>query len=261
MPRYRLTLSYDGTEFAGWQLQAPSRGARTVQGVLEQALSRLAHGQAVRVMGAGRTDAGAHALGQVASCELPQAMTPADLQRALNAMLPEDLRVCEAVVAPPDFHARRRATAKLYRYVLDTGPFQPPLRRRAAAHIHWQLDEGRVCAAASLFLGERDFASLASAGGSVRTTVRRITRSEACFEDLEQVPSGRTLIYEVEGSGFLRKMVRSIVGGLIAVGRGAATADELERALFARDRRAWPAPAAACGLTLVRVEYEPAAES
>jgi tRNA pseudouridine38-40 synthase len=255
MPRYRLTLAYDGTDFGGWQIQPPELAERTVQGVLEEALSRLARGAMVRVTSAGRTDAGVHALGQVAAFELPVEIGIAELSRALNALLPNDVRVLQADLAPDDFCPRGRAHSKCYRYVLDGGPLQLPERRRFAGHVPVPLDEPHVLEAAAIFVGRHDFASLASSGGSATTTVRTITRSEASFADTPLVPGGRTLTYEVEGDGFLRKMVRSIVGGLVAVGRGAASVAELERALAARDRRAWPAPAAARGLTLVRVEH------
>jgi tRNA pseudouridine38-40 synthase len=247
---YRLTLAYDGTDFAGWQAQAAG-GDRTVQGTIEDALATLTGGARVAVAGAGRTDAGVHALGQVASFALASAWDPADLQRALNAVLPEDVRVLEAAECAEDFHARRSATGKLYRYALDTGPVQLPTRRRLAGHAPWTLDEGAVQAAAALFVGRHDFASLASAGSSVKTTVRTVTRSEIRRED------GRadSWIYEVEASGFLRKMVRSMVGAIVEAGRGAWTVPRLAEALQARDRRAWPAPAAARGLTLVRVSY------
>jgi tRNA pseudouridine38-40 synthase len=138
--------------------------------------------------------------------------------------------------------------SKLYRYVLDTGPVQLPTRRLVAGYVPSTLDRAGVVAAAALFLGRHDFASLASAGGSVKTTVRTLTRSEVRFD-------GDTLVYEVEADGFLRKMVRSLVGGLVAVGRGVLTVDDLRTALKARDRRAWPPPADARGLTLVRVDY------
>jgi len=247
MPSYRVTLAYDGTEFLGWQRQRADSG-RTVQGVLEAALARFSGGADVAVAAAGRTDAGVHALGQVASFTLEREPAPAELARALNGLLPADVRVLGAEWAPEGFHARRAALAKLYRYVLDCGGTQPPQRRRFAAFVPWSLDPSTVRAVATLYLGRHDFASLASAGGSVKTSVRTVTRSEPCFE-------GKTLVYEVEADGFLRKMVRSMVGGLIAAGRGAASVDELARALAARDRRAWPAPAPACGLTLVRVVY------
>ena len=249
--RYRVTLAYDGTDFEGWQSQARERDharPRTVQGTVEEALARLAGGDRVEVAGAGRTDAGVHALGQVASFDLPREMAPGDLARALNGLLPADVRVCDASVASAGFHARKSAASKLYRYVLDTGAVQLPTRRRTAAHVPFALDAGRVAAAAGLFTGRHDFASLCSTGGSVRTTVRDVLRSAVRWEEA-------TLVYEVEADGFLRKMVRSMVGGLVEAGRGARSVDDLGRALLARDRRAWPAPAEARGLTLVEVRY------
>lgn len=253
MPCYRVTLAYDGTDFAGWQVQSGRSGGRTVQGVLEDALARLAGEAPVAVRGAGRTDAGVHALGQVASLELPRAMEAASLARALNALLPADVRVLEAAAAPEGFDARKAAVSKLYRYELDAGPVRLPQRRRFAGYVAVALDEARVAEAAALYRGRHDFASTASAGSGVRTTVRTVTRSEASFMD---GPAGtRTLVYEVEATGFLRKMVRSLVGGLVAVGRGAQTVEGLRQALAARDRGTWPPPAPACGLTLVRVDY------
>jgi tRNA pseudouridine38-40 synthase len=249
MSRWRVTLAYDGSGFEGWQVQATERGARTVQGVLQEALGRLASGAAVRADGAGRTDTGVHALGQVASFELPRPMHAAELQRALNALLPPDVRVLEASAAPDGFHARKSAVSKVYRYVLDTASVQLPQRRRYAGHVAGPLDRDRVRGAAALYLGRRDFKALASAGGSVRTSVREIRRSEVSFED-------DRLVYEVEADGFLRRMVRSLVGGLVAAGQGRVTVDELRRALDSADRGRWPPPAPACGLTLVRVNYE-----
>jgi tRNA pseudouridine38-40 synthase len=256
MPRFRLTLAYDGTDFAGWQVQSARGGARTVQGVLEEALGRLASGQRVAVMGAGRTDAGVHALGQVASFDLQREIEPDALLRALNGLLPPDVRVREAAPAAPGFDARRSALSKLYRYELDTGPVRLPQRRRAAGHVTYALDEARVAEVAAFYRGRHDFAATASSGGSATTTVRTLTRSEAVFSD--GPGAARTLAYEVEASGFLRKMVRSLVGGLVAVGRGERALPDLRAALLARDRRLWPPPAAAEGLTLVRVDYAPA---
>lgn len=249
MSLWRVTLAYDGSRFEGWQIQAAERRARTVQGVLQQALGRLAAGADVRVFGAGRTDSGVHALGQVASFELPREIRAGDLQRALNGLLPPDVRVLEAALAPPGFHARRSAVSKLYRYVLDTAAIQLPQRRRFAGHLPGALDEGRVRAAAALYVGRRDWKAVASSGGSVRTTVREVRRSEASIE-------GDTLTYEVEADGFLRRMVRSLVGGLVAAGQGRVSVDDLGRALESGDRRQWPPPAPACGLTLVHVNYD-----
>ncbi len=248
MPLFRVTLAYDGTDFEGFQAQAGLRPTRTVQGEIEAALRRLAGGAMVRVAGAGRTDAGVHALGQVISFELPRPFEPARLARALNGLLPRDVRARDAALAPPGFHARRSACSKFYRYEADTEPQQLPTRRRSVAHVPGALDARAVAEVAALYLGRHDFASLASSGGSTVTTVRTLTRSDARLD-------GDTLIYEVEGDGFLRKMVRSLVGGLIAAGRGARTTGALRQALETRDRRLWPPPAPACGLTLVRVDY------
>ena len=248
MSLWRVTLAYDGSGFEGWQVQGRDRGARTVQGVLEAALGRLAGGAEVRVAAAGRTDSGVHALGQVASFELSRELGGCELRKALNALLPPDVRVLEAANAAPGFHPRRSAISKLYRYVLDTAEVQVPQRRRFAAHLPGPLDAARVRGTAELYLGQHDFKALASAGGSVRTTVRTVLRSDARFE-------AEALVYEVEADGFLRRMVRSLVGGLVAAGRGKASVDDLRRALEAGDRARWPPPAPACGLTLVRVSY------
>jgi tRNA pseudouridine38-40 synthase len=249
LPLYRVTLAYDGSGFLGWQLQRAGAG-RTVQAVIENALARLAGGVRVAVAAAGRTDAGVHALGQVVSFELPRDMEPDALAGALNGILPEDVRALAACRAPAGFHARRSAVSKLYRYVLDCGAVLLPQRRRFVGWIPGALDEVAVGEAAALYLGRHDFASLASAGGRTKTTVRTVSRSEAVLERSE-------LVYEVEADGFLRRMVRSMVGGLVSVGRGALAVEALARALEARDRRAWPPPAPACGLTLVSVRYPP----
>ena len=245
--RFRITLAYDGTDFEGWQVQSRA-GARTVQGEVRAALTELSGGQAVGLAGAGRTDTGVHALGQVASFDLDRAIDTPDLRAALNGVLPRDIRVVAAAQVDASFHAQRSAVAKLYRYEIDTCAVQLPTRSRYAVHIREPLDRDLMREAAALYVGERDFASVASVGGTVKTTVREILRSELTAEtDL--------LRYEVEATGFLRKMVRSLVGGLIAVGQGKTTVADLSRALEARDRQAWPAPAAARGLTLVSVRY------
>ena len=245
---YRLTLAYDGTDFEGWQSQKRTTAVRTVQHVVEAALAKLAGGERVVVTAAVRTDTGVHATGQVIGFALERALSPTELERALNGILPRDVRVLSVAEAGADFHPRRSALSKLYRYELDTGPVQLPTRRRNAGHVPFVLDRAAVAAVAALYLGRHDFASLQSAGGSTKTTVRTIARSEATWSDA-------TLVYEVEADGFLRKMVRSLVGGLIAAGRGVVTVAALEQALEARDRRLWPAPAEARGLTLVRVDY------
>jgi tRNA pseudouridine38-40 synthase len=250
VPLFKLVLAYDGTAFEGWQSQARAGGARTIQAAVEAALAKLAKAERVPVVAAGRTDAGVHALGQVVSFELARVIAPLDLQRAMNAMLPGEIRVLEAAEAPAGFNARKSALSKLYRYVLDTGPVQLPARRFFAGHVPFALNPAAVAEVAALYVGRQDFASLASSGGSAKTTLRTLLRSEARWD-------GATLVYETEADGFLRKMVRSMVGGLIAAGRGATTASALREALAGRDRRLWPKPADARGLTLVRVDYPP----
>jgi tRNA pseudouridine38-40 synthase len=158
--------------------------------------------------------------------------------------------VLDAARAPAGFHPRKSASSKLYRYVLDCGGVQPPQRRRFAGFCPSVLDEGRVRAAAALYLGRRDFASLASSGSSATTTVRSVTGSQVVFE-------AGTLVYEAAADGFLRKMVRSMVGGLLEIGRGAWSGVALREALERRERRGWPAPAEARGLSLQRVDYPP----
>lgn len=254
MTRFRLTLAYDGTDFEGWQSQARVRPVRTVQGVLEAALGRLGECERVAVVAAGRTDAGVHALGQVVTLDLPRDLSPDVLARALNGLLPADVRVVDTARASPDFHARRCAVSKLYRYVMDTGTVQVPSRRLYAAHVPGPLAEEPMQAAAALYLGRHDFASVASAGSDVKTSVRTVWRSELRVEPVGD-GGGPAVVYEVEADGFLRKMVRSLVGGLIAAGRGVVAVEDLRLALEARHRGRWPAPAPAHGLTLVRVDY------
>jgi tRNA pseudouridine38-40 synthase len=245
VPRFKLTIAYDGSGYCGWQRQI---NGLAVQQTLEEALAALNGGDPVAAAGAGRTDAGVHALGQTASCDLPRTWDPGVLQNALNGLLPVDVRVMRVEVVNGAFHARSSAVSKLYRYTADLAVVQLPTRRLYAAHIRSTLDPVSMRQLAAAYVGEHDFAALASAGGSVKTTVRHITRSELRF-------THDTLIYEVEASGFLRKMVRSLVGGLIAIGRGTANLVELREALAGGDRQRWPAPAPAHGLTLVSVSY------
>lgn len=242
---WKLTLSYDGTDFAGWQVQ---RDLPTVQGLLEGALARI-EGAPVKTAGSGRTDAGVHALGQVASCSLQNPIPDHGLLKALNRLLPPAIRVTNASEASPDFHARRAAIAKTYEYRIQRSPICPPFESR---YVYWHpyvLDEESMSHAARLFEGERDFRSFASAGGSVDgPAVRTVSSSELCR-------AGDLLVYRVRGSGFLYRMVRNIVGTLLEVGRGNLRQDDIEAILEARDRRAAGPTAPARGLFLASVEY------
>jgi tRNA pseudouridine38-40 synthase len=246
VPTFRLTLEYDGGGFAGWQIQRS--GTRTVQGALEAAVERVT-GRAVRVVGSGRTDAGVHAEGQVASVRVETGLGPEALQRALNGVLTADVAVRAAAIAPEGFDARRAARSKLYRYVIWNGPSRSPLRARRAWDLRSALDLAAMERAARVFLGTHDFASFQSAGSEVRSTVRTISRL-----DLEGCSRGEIRLF-VEGDGFLRHMVRTLAGTLVEVGRGRRAEAALTAVLAARDRRRAGPTAPASGLTLVRVDY------
>jgi tRNA pseudouridine38-40 synthase len=248
MPTFKLTLEYDGTDFEGWQSQPA--GHRTVQDTLESVLEPFA-GERVPVVGAGRTDAGVHAEAQVASLRLATRLDPPALGRALNAQLPEDLAVTRVERASDGFHARYHARAKLYRYDVWNAWVPSPLRARRSLHVREPLDLGAMASAAAAFEGRHDFRALAAAGSREGDPVRTLHRVAVVGE-----PGGLVSV-EVEGSGFLRHMVRNLVGTLLEVGRGSRPAASVAALLAGRDRRAAGPTAAARGLTLVRVAYGP----
>jgi tRNA pseudouridine38-40 synthase len=253
MRTLKLLLAYDGTDYVGWQRQPDGV---SVQGLLEAALEPLAQG-AVAVVGAGRTDAGVHATGQVAGVRMHSALSAPDLRRALNARLPPDVRV---------FHARFDARSKTYEYRIVQGPVASPFSQRYAWHLSGELDHARMAEAAALLEGEHDFSCFQSAGGNVRTSIRRVSRSVWIVQPDRSVlpfvpePSlegGVLLAYRITGSGFLRHMVRAIVGTLVEVGRGVREPADVA-ALLAGTRRAAAGPTApAHGLCLTGVEYDP----
>jgi tRNA pseudouridine38-40 synthase len=245
--RQRVTLSYDGYGFAGFQAQDKDKG-RTIQEEVETALQKLHGGGLIRIEASGRTDQGVHALGQVISFRAPRLWPENELARALNSTLPKDVRAMASAPVPDHFHARRSAVSKHYRYLLDVCDTQHAVRRRHYGHTGFKLDRAVIDRTAALFRGRKDFASLQNAGTDVKTTIRTVTRSEVHWDDA-------TMIFDVEADGFLRRMVRAMVGGLIAAGRGAVTVDQLEAALESRDRSRWPAPAGPEGLYLVSVRY------
>ena len=242
MKNYRLVLGYDGTDFRGWQRQLDGR---TVQGVLEEAVFKVTRKRTV-VHGAGRTDAGVHALGQVAGFRGAFKLTDEVLFRALNAVLPADVRVFSLEEAPPGFHARRSARSKLYRYRIVHAPQASPLDRRYVLHWPYPLKLGAMREAARLFVRTADFTAFAS--NRDRSPVRTVTRSE-----LRR--SGDEIVYTVEAQGFLRYMVRTIVGTLLEVGRGRIRPADIEDIFGNRDRSLAGPTAPARGLTLVRVDY------
>jgi len=248
MKNYKLVLGYDGTDFRGWQRQpdGPRQpGCRTVQGVLEEAVRRIT-GKKVVVHGAGRTDAGVHALGQVAGFRGVFKLSDEVLLRALNAVLPEDVRIFSLAEAPPDFHARRSARSKTYRYRIVHAPQASPLDRRFVLHWPYPLKMGKMREAAGLFARTADFTAFSS--NRDRSPVRTVTRSE-----LRR--SGDEIVYTVEAAGFLRYMVRTIVGTLLEVGRGRIAPALVVDIFGSKDRSLAGPTAAAMGLTLVRVDY------
>jgi len=240
---FRVDLEYDGAAFAGWQRQAQDR---TVQAVLEVALGRLL-GAPTRVVGAGRTDAGVHALAAVASFETPNPRPAATILRALDALLPDDVGVV-AVTEAPGFHALRDARWKWYRYTWLRARTRRVHERRTSWRLTFALDLEAVCAAAARLLGRHDFACFQSSGSPRRSTVRTLA-------GVRVVEDGPRVALDLVGDGFLYGMVRAVAGTLVEVGRGARRAASLDDLLASRDRgRAGPA-APAHGLALVRVGY------
>jgi tRNA pseudouridine38-40 synthase len=247
---YKLTLQYDGTDFHGWQAQS---GERTVQGELARALALL-EGREVVVHGAGRTDAGVHAEGQVASVRLTREMEPGRLRAAMNGNLARDVRVAEASEAADDFHARYSALGKTYVYRVFNAPVMSPFLSRFALHEARALDAERMRGAARLFVGRHDWTAFSAAQSEARTRVRSVTGLEVA-EQLDGRGRGRLIEIRASADGFLRYMVRSVVGTLLAVGRGEADEALIRRAIETGDRSLAAATAPPHGLTLVEVRY------
>jgi tRNA pseudouridine38-40 synthase len=239
---FKIVISYDGTDFCGWQRQPHHR---TVQGVLEEALAKIT-GERVAVFGAGRTDAGVHALAQAASFKADLRLSPEDLRKALNALIPDDVRVLKVQKARPDFHARRSAQSKVYRYRIFHDRDLSPFDARYVLYWPHRLDIGTMRVAARLFVREDDFTPFSS--NRELHPVRKVLRSEVR-------KSGKEILYTVEANGFLRYMVRTMVGTLLEVGRGRIGPEHIEE-LFKGKRRTLASPTApAKGLCLVKVKY------
>ena len=250
---WKLTLAYDGTDYSGWQVQP---GLRTIQQELASALQRVT-GEQTLPQGSGRTDAGVHALGQVASVTLAAPIPPANLMRALNRTLPADIRVLSAQHAAADFHARHSAVAKQYEYRIYRGEVCPPTLARYVFALCWPLDVPAMMEAAPHLLGTHDFSSFAAADpdrtqrmlADPQCDNRRTITQSAWRVDQE------LLIYTVRGSGFLHHMVRNLVGTFLEVGRGQRAAASMPALLQQRQRTAAGATAPARGLFLHSVEY------
>src|SRR5262245_46010850 len=241
-----LTLSYDGTDFNGWQTQP---GYRTVQETVEKALAEFTGEPRVRLNASGRTDAGVHAVGQVANFYTPAAYPAEVFVRAVNARLPPDVVVRAAREADQAFDANKDAKRKLYRYVIHDGPVPSPFRRRYACHVRRRLDAAAMRRASRCLIGRHDFHSFETDWPNRLTSVRTVTH-------LGVSRAGEYIWIDVEADGFLYNMVRSIAGTLIDVGRGHIPEGYVDEVLKAEDRRLAGPTAPPQGLFLMRVTYE-----
>jgi len=242
--RFKLTIEYDGTDYHGWQVQPDGR---TVQGVLEDAVGRLC-GERARFTAAGRTDAGVHASGQVVSVLLQRDICAARFMDALNALTPQDLAIKAVEVVADDFHPRRAARSRVYTYHIWNARWRSPFWRRYAWHVVRPLDTDAMRAAAARLRGEHDFSAFRAAGCAAKQPVRQVLRSE-----LQR--AGHLITYSIEATGFLRYMVRNIIGTLVEVGRGERRAADMDELLARRDRTLAGPTAPACGLCLTQVLY------
>ncbi len=244
---YQMILAYDGTPFGGWQIQP---NAITIQQILQETLSTILR-HPTHVTGAGRTDAGVHALGQSAHFQSPEHLNLFKILRSLNGMLPPEIRVLQINPVPDDFHARYAAKGKIYRYHLNLGPFNDPFTRNFAWYVPGRLNFEALQQAAAYFVGKHDFrsfANVASHDHEERDTVRTIFRLDVIYTE-------RGLFFEFEGDGFLYKMVRNIVGCLVEVAIGKYLPTQIPKMLEAHDRRAGGRAAPPQGLFLVKVNY------
>jgi tRNA pseudouridine38-40 synthase len=248
---FKLTIQYDGTDFHGWQMQGE---LRTVQGELTKALS-LIEGRDVVVHGSGRTDAGVHAEGQVANVVLQKDILPDKLRAAINGNVGKDVRVVDAEVVAPEFHARYSALEKTYLYRIVNGPVMSPFWLRYAHQDARSFDLKRMTDNAQLFKGTHDWSAFSSAQSDAETKVRTLTdfTVDWRFDDRARSP---IIEMTVTANGFLRYMVRSIVGTLMSVGRGELDSELVRRAINEGDRSLVGPTAPACGLTLMSVRYE-----
>ncbi len=249
MRNLKITLAYDGSDFCGWQVQP---GAPSIQGALATAIGRIT-GEKVLPQGSGRTDAGVHALAQVATLSLESAIPSANLVIALNALLPATVRVLECVEVPVDFHARKSAVAKTYRYRMYRGDICPPFLARYVWHYPYPLDFDVMSAAARAVEGEHDFTSFAASDPERGreepvSNIRTVLSSQWSQQDQE-------FVYEIRGNGFLHHMVRNLVGTFLLVGKRTLKPEDVTRILADRNRSAAGATAPASGLYLVNVEY------
>ncbi len=262
MPRsLKIVLAYDGTGLVGWQRQP---AGVSVQALVEDALAAI-EGRPVVVVGAGRTDAGVHALGQVASCRIEHPIPVDELARALNARLPDDVRVLSVEQAADDFHARYSARSKTYRYLVLNDRIVSPFERRYVWHVPRPLDVAAMAEAARHLEGRHDFAALRGAGSAAKTTVRTMTLARIQALAAMEIAGGLTLtarpedgrlvVFDMRGDGFLRHMVRNAVGTLVEIGLGRRDPSSVAGLLDSGDRTLAGPTAPPAGLFLVGVEY------
>ena len=254
MRYFKLIIAYDGTDFHGWQMQS---NKPTIQGEIVNVLRRITQ-ENVQLHGAGRTDAGVHALGQIGSFRTQSTLSAGEFQRALNALLPPTIRIVAAEEVGPDFNARWSARGKIYRYRLYRGKVVPPMLWRYVLHYPFPLDEDAMRDASARFVGMHDFTSFAASTGSEEDDKERSTEREIYATELVRSADAEELIFTVRGRSFLRYMVRKIVGTLLDVGRGKLKPDDIDRLyeLKARSKSGPTVPPQ--GLCMVSVELEEA---
>ena len=254
MRYFKLIIAYDGTDFHGWQMQS---NKPTVQGEIVNVLRRVTQ-ESVQLHGAGRTDAGVHALGQIGSFRTQSTLSANEFQRALNALLPPTIRIVAAEEVGPDFNARWSARGKIYRYRLYRGKVVPPMLWRYVLHYPFPLDEDAMRDASARFVGMHDFASFAASTGSEEDDKERSTEREIYSTELVRSADGEELVFTIRGRSFLRYMVRKIVGTLLDVGRGKLKPDDIDRLYELKDRSKSGPTVPPQGLCMVSVELEEA---
>lgn len=249
MYRYKITFAYDGTNFSGFQIQPHKR---TVEQTLKNAVNKIAKlpTPAIPVIGSGRTDAGVHALNQVAHFDIPYHLSNDSMRKALNSILPLDILVKKAELVDSDFHARYSAHRKTYRYRVDQGEFVNPFKRNYTAHFKYPLDLAKMKAAAQDFVGEHDFTSFVASGSQAKSNVRRIEKVEIYRDEHDN-----EVIFEFTGNGFLYNQIRIMVAFLLEVGSNQRPVSDVKRVLAAKDRTQARMTAPASGLYLVSVDY------
>ncbi|WP_125707035.1 tRNA pseudouridine(38-40) synthase TruA [Companilactobacillus zhongbaensis] len=248
MTNYKLTIAYDGANFHGFQRQPK---LRTVQGVLEKALTKMAKGEHIEVIGSGRTDAGVHALGQVISFEYPGEIAADNMLKAVNSLMPLDVIVKDSEIVAEDFHARFGVVKKTYQYRVDCGHYTDPFKRFYTGHYPYSFEVNKIQTALDDLVGEHDFSSFAASGGVIENKVRTIYQAT-----VEYSPTNNELIFEFTGNGFLYNMVRILVATLLEIGNGRRPEHDLLRLFKVKNRQEARGTAPASGLYLKEVFYK-----